>query len=89
MEKALILGKLSHRAPKNILEEIEKIKGVNDAELIFGPFDFFVIISTEEKELMADIVLKIRSIDGVIDSLTCYVVSLSDIRPEAKGPNVD
>ena len=89
MEKALILGKLSHRAPTNILEEIKKINGVFDTELIFGPYDFYVIFSTETKELMGDIAIKIRSIEGVIDSLTCYVVNLSDIRPEAKGPNVE
>ena len=43
MEKALILGKLSIRAPRNIIEEIKKSQGVTDADLIFGPYDFYVI----------------------------------------------
>ena len=89
MEKALILGKISHRVPRNIIEEIKKTQGVTDADLIFGPYDFYVIFKTEMKEMMGDIALKIRSIDGVIDSLTCYVVSFSDIRPEARGPGVE
>ena len=89
MEKALVLGKISHRAPRNIIEEIKKTQGVTDADLIFGPYDFYVIFKTETKEMMGDIALKIRSIEGVIDSLTCYVVSLSDIRPEATGPGIE
>jgi hypothetical protein len=89
MEKALILGKISHRVPRNIIEEIKKTQGVTDADLIFGPYDFYVIFKTETKEMMGDIALKIRSIEGVIDSLTCYVVRLSDIRPEATGPGIE
>ena len=89
MEQALILGKISHRVPSDILEKIKKIKGVNDANLIFGPYDFYVTINTETKEMMGDIAIKIRSIEGIIDSLTCYVVSFSDIRPEAKGPGIE
>ena len=48
-------------------------------------FTVYVIFKTETKEMMGNIALKIRSIEGVIDSLTCYVVSLSDIRPEARA----
>ncbi len=75
MEQALILGKLSHRVPNNILENFKKIEGVNDAKLIFGPYDFYITITTETKEMLSDIAFQIRSIDGVIDSLTCQVVS--------------
>lgn len=89
MEQALLLGKISYRAPSNVLEEIKKIKGVKEANLIFGPYDFYVTISTETKEMMGDIAIKIRSIKGIVDSLTCYVVTFSDIRPEAKGPNIE
>ena len=55
MEQALILGKISHRVPSDILEKIKKIKGVSEANLIFGPYDFYVTISTETKENMGDI----------------------------------
>jgi len=62
---------------------------VTDADLIFGPYDFYIIFKTETKETMGNIALKIRSIEGVLDSQTCYVVSLSDIRPEATGPGIE
>ena len=89
MEQALIVGKISHRVPSNILEKFRKIDGVNEANLIFGPYGFYVTVKTETKEKLGDIAFDIRSIDGVIDSLTCYVVSFSDIRPDASGPSIE
>ena len=89
MEQALIVGKISHRVPSNIIEKLRKIDGVNEANLIFGPYDFYVTVKTETKEKLGDIAFDIRSIDGVIDSLTCYVVSFSDIRPDALGPGIE
>jgi nitrate reductase NapAB chaperone NapD len=89
MEQALILGKISHRVPTDILEQFKTIEGVSDANLIYGPYDFYVTIKTESKEMMGDIAFKIRSIDGVLDSLTCYVVNYSDIRPDASGPGIE
>ncbi len=89
MEQALILGKISHRVPGDILEKLKKIQGVSEANLIFGPYDFYVTLKTETKEMLGDIAFKIRSIDGVIDSLTCYVVSFGDIRPEARGSGIE
>ena len=88
MEKALIIGKLSHRVPRNIIEQFKKLKGVSDADMVFGPYDFYIVIKTDSKEMLGDTSLKIRSIKGVLDSQTCYVVSLPEIRPEAKGPFV-
>jgi DNA-binding Lrp family transcriptional regulator len=75
MEKALVLGKMSHRVPINILEKFRAIEGVKEANLIFGPYDFYITIETRTKERLEDITIQIRSTDGVIDSLTCYVVS--------------
>ena len=89
MEQALILGKISHRAPGDILEKLKKIQEISEANLIFGPYNFYVTVKTETKELLGDIAFKIRSIEGVIDSLTCYVVNFSDIRPEARGSGIE
>ena len=89
MEQALILGKISHRVPSDILEKFKIIEGVSDANLVYWPYDFYVTIKTDTKETVGDIAFQIRSIDGVIDSLTCYVVNFSDIRPEASGTGIE
>ncbi len=75
MEQALILGKIAHRVPSNILEKFRAIEGVREANLIFGPYDFYITIKTDTKETMGNVAFKIRSIEGVLDSLTCTVVS--------------
>ena len=46
MEQALILGKISHRVPGDILEKLREIVGVSETNLIFGPYDFYVIVKT-------------------------------------------
>ncbi len=89
MEEALILGKISYRVSKDLIEQFRKIDGVKEAQLVFGPYDFYITAKTETKELMGDLVYAIRSIDGVLDSLTCSVVSFSDIRPSASGPGIE
>ena len=89
MEQALVLGKISHRVPTDIINKFREIQGVSEANLIFGPYDFYVTINTDTKGRVGDIAFKIRSIEGVLDSLTCYVVSFSDIRPEATGAGIE
>ena len=89
MEKALILGKLSYRVPENIIEKFKKIDGVEDADLIFGPYDFYILLNTESKKTLGNTSIQIRSIEGVLDTMTCYVVNFTDIRPEATGSTVE
>jgi hypothetical protein len=89
MEKVLILGKMSHRVQRDILDQIRDLDGVTDAQFIFGPYDFYVTVETETKEEVGDTVWKIRGFEGVLDTITCYVVSFSDIRPSAKGPLIE
>jgi uncharacterized protein with GYD domain len=86
MEKALILGKIGHRVPSKVVKKFKEIKGVTDANFIFGPYDFYVIVETETKTMVGDITLQLRSINGVSDTITCYIVSFSDIRPDSTGP---
>jgi hypothetical protein len=86
MEQALILGKLAYSFPRDIIGTLMKISGVCDANLIYGPYDFYVVANTKTKEALSDLVMKIRSTKGVTDTVTSYVVSMSDIRPEPKGP---
>ena len=75
MEKAVILGSLTRRFPTETLDKFKSIKGVIDADLLFGPYDFYVIVQAEEKEKLDLIALKIRFNEGVTSTITCNVVS--------------
>jgi uncharacterized protein with GYD domain len=85
MKKALIMGKLSHRAPKDIIEQFKKIKGVTDTDLIFGPYDFYIIIETDSKERLVETSVKIRSIGGVLDTQTSYVIKYQILGPRQQA----
>jgi hypothetical protein len=89
MEEALVLGKLSHRVPRDIITKIKGIEGVKKASLILGPYDFYALVSTKTKEMLSDLVINMRSHEGVLDTMTCYAVEFSDIRPEARGHHVE
>ena len=89
MEQAIILGKLALSVPRDIVKKFKGVSGVTDANLIFGPYDFYIIVNAETKETLGEAVLQIRSIAGVSETMTCYVISFSDIRPEARGAVVE
>ena len=52
-----------------------------DANFIFGPYDFYMLVKVEKK-MLSDIVTQVRSNKAVTSTMTCYVVVLDDIRPQ-------
>jgi DNA-binding Lrp family transcriptional regulator len=74
MEKALILVNLTSRYPSGLPSMLKDIKGVADAEFIYGPYDLYAVAETETKNEMREIVLKIREMDGVQTTLTCNIM---------------
>ena len=75
MEKAIILGSLTRSFPLDTLDKFKSIKGVIDADLLFGPYDFYVVVQVEEKEKLSETALKIRFTEGVASTTTCNVVN--------------
>ncbi len=75
LEKVVILGSLTRSFPMEILDKFKSIKDVIDADLLFGPYDFYVVAQAEEKEKLNEIALKIRFAEGVASTTTCSVVN--------------
>ena len=75
MEKAVILGSLARSFPLEILDKFKSLKGVVDADLLFGPYDFYVVAQAEEKEKLSELALKIRFTEGVASTTTCNVIN--------------
>jgi len=74
MEEALILAVLSPSFDYDSLPEIQKIPGVQDANLIYGAYDLFVTLKTESMKEIRSAVLTMREIPGVQSTLTCNVI---------------
>lgn len=74
MEEALVLGTLAFSSPPDIIEKLKSLPSVTDANLIYGPYDFYVFVKTKTKEELGNTIMQIRAIEGVHSSMTCNVV---------------
>jgi DNA-binding Lrp family transcriptional regulator len=80
MEEALILITLSYSYPAELLDKIKTIPEIAEANLIYGPYDMFVLIKTKTKLELRDMIIKLRENEGIKSTLTCNVVPGSSYR---------
>ncbi len=85
MEKAVIFGNLAYTFPREIVNDFRSMQGVTEAELIFGCYDFYLIVQVETEEKLTETALRVRFTKGVINTMTCRVVNASIIRPELEA----
>ena len=74
MEQALVLVVLAFSYPRDMLDKIKSIPGVTDANLIYGPYDLYVMVKTETKDELREAIIQIREIEGIRSTMTCNVV---------------
>lgn len=74
--KAFVLLKSQVGAGNTIVQTLRRLPGVREAEVTFGPYDVIAIVETESLEGLGTLVTTgVQTIPGVIDTLTCLVVS--------------
>ncbi|MFC1802797.1 Lrp/AsnC ligand binding domain-containing protein [Thermoproteota archaeon] len=74
MDKALVLLKLEPDSEATPLERVRKISGVLEAHFLYGPYDAYVLIEALNSGILQKIVIeKIRQVDGIRSTLTCFV----------------
>ena len=74
MTKALVLMTLEPDSGREPIETIRRLEGVQEAEMLYGPYDAYALINAKDSEKLREmIILKIREIDGVQSTLTCFV----------------
>lgn len=72
---AYALVRITPNKVKEVVENIAKIKGVQQVHPVTGPYDAIVFVSAEDmKDLGKVILADIHSLEGVIDTTTCLVV---------------
>ncbi len=73
--KAYVLVKTEMAMTAEALTLIRKANGVVGAEVTFGPYDMVVQIEAENLEAIAKtIVWEIRTVPGIVDTMTCIAV---------------
>ena len=74
MTKALVLMTLEPDSGREPIETIMGLEGVVEAEMLYGPYDAYALINAQDSEKLREmIILKIREINGVQSTLTCFV----------------
>ena len=58
-----------------VLEKIREIKCVEDAYMLYGVYDILAEIKTETTEELKEIILRIRTVKHVLNTLTLMAVS--------------
>ncbi|UCG69181.1 MAG: Lrp/AsnC ligand binding domain-containing protein [Thermoplasmata archaeon] len=77
---SLVLIKTEIGAEKDVEQEVHKIKGVREAQLLFGVYDISVKVECENLEELTQIVInEIRQIPGVRETKTLPGVQYGSI----------
>ncbi|MBN2336361.1 Lrp/AsnC ligand binding domain-containing protein [Candidatus Bathyarchaeota archaeon] len=74
MDKALVLLTLEPGVGSEVLKRLKKIKGVLEAHFLYGPYDAYVMIEGTNTSILHDIVIeRIRHVEGINTTMTCFV----------------
>ncbi len=74
MDRALVLLTVEPGMGTEVLERLAKIKGVVEAHFLYGPYDAFVMIEGDNTSVLHEIIIgKIRQVEGINTTMTCFV----------------
>jgi len=74
MEQALILVVLAGLFKRETIDNIRALPGVTSAYFLYGPYDLYVMIQSDDREVIRQTVMKIREMDSVKSTLTCNII---------------
>ena len=74
MDQALILFVLGSEFKRENIDKIKAISGVTSAHFLYGPYDMYLMINSESRGSLRDIVIKIREVEGMKSTITCNII---------------
>ena len=77
--KAYVLIKTSTAGVRDVVRQLRRVDGVIEANMTFGPFDAVAIVVAEDTNQVGMILAAgIQPIPGVVETLTCLAVDVTD-----------
>ena len=58
-----------------VLDKIREIEGVEEAYMLYGVYDILAVVKAETPEELKGIILRIRTVNHVLKTLTLMAVS--------------
>jgi len=74
MEQALILVVLAGSFKRETIDNIRALPGVTSAYFLYGPYDLYVMIQADDREVIRQTVMKLREMDSIKSTLTCNIL---------------
>jgi DNA-binding Lrp family transcriptional regulator len=74
MEQALILVVLAGSFKRETIDKIRALPGVTSAYFLYGPYDLYVMIQADDREVIRQTVMKLREMDSIKSTLTCNIL---------------
>jgi len=73
--KAYVLIHTQSSETAEVVAMARKVKGVTEADVTFGPFDAVAQVEADSLDAVGRIIVReIRSLPGVVDTVTCLAV---------------
>ena len=73
--KAYVLVSSQTMETADVVEMMRKVKGVVSADVTFGPYDAVAIVEASDLNALGRIIVReIRTLPGVLDTITCLAV---------------
>ena len=72
--RAFILLKVTPNETTGLMSRLQEHESIQEASLIHGPYDCLVEVEAKGLPEINEAVAGIRSLKGVVDTLTCLVV---------------
>ena len=74
--KAYVLIETQVGKTKEVVEAIQKLRGVASVDAVTGPYDAVAVIEAETTSGIGDVIVsKVQSVTGVSRKVTCLVVA--------------
>jgi hypothetical protein len=73
MQRALILIKSKSQADVVLFNKLKIYPGVVEANMIYGPYDFYTLCENPSTMGIKKLVLDIRNLPGVVSTMTCII----------------
>lgn len=75
--KAYVLIKIHTGDLREALRNLKSVKGVEEANMTFGPFDAVAIVKADNVNHLGQIIaVGIQPIPGILETLTCLAVEM-------------
>jgi len=77
MVEAFVLIQTEQGKMAQVAEKVQEIEGVDDVDVVAGPYDVIAHLSAEEIDAIGKLIVsEVQTVPGVIRTLTCPVVRL-------------